>query len=109
MGRVVRVTCAVCVALAACPLERARAAGSWGWEQMASGLGELSRSSRTCVRNAMAVHVYEDLYAQGQIGALSLHSYIGLAARLRQNARFTVRRWTRRWFHRPGVRPTRRP
>jgi hypothetical protein len=93
-GRVVRVTCAVCVALAACPLGRAQAAGSWGREQMASGLGELSRSSRTCVRNVVAVHVYEDLYDQGQIGALSLHSYVGLAARLCQSALSVVRRWT---------------
>jgi hypothetical protein len=61
---------------------------------MASGLGELSRASRTCVRNAVAVHVYEDLYDQGQIGALSLHGYAELAARLCQKARFTVRRWT---------------
>ena len=92
--RVVGVACAVCVALAACPLGRAQAAGRWGREQMATGLGELSRSSSSCVRNAVAVHVYEELYDQGQIGALSLHSYAGLATRLCQSARLTVGRWT---------------
>ena len=107
--RVLRVACAVCVALAACPLGRAQAADSWGREQMARGLGELSRSSRTCVRNAVTVHVYKDLYDQGQIGALSLHSYAGLATRLCQNARFTVRRWTPSVVPQTGARPTRRP
>jgi hypothetical protein len=102
-GRVVGVACAVCVALAACPLGRAQAADSWGREQMASGLDQLHRSSSTCVGNAVGVHVYEGMYDQGQIGALSLHSYAALTTRLCQSARSTVRRWTPTVFPPSGL------
>jgi hypothetical protein len=47
--RVLGVACAVCVALAACPLGRAQASGGSGREQMARGLDQLHRSSSTCV------------------------------------------------------------
>jgi hypothetical protein len=61
---------------------------------MASGLDQLHRASSTCVANAVGVHVYEELYDQGQIGALSLHSYDALTTRLCRRALSTVRRWT---------------
>ena len=102
-GRVVGVACAVCVALAACPLGRAQAVDSWGREQMARGLDQLHRSSSTCVGNAVGVHVYEAMYDQGQIGALSLHSYAALTTRLCRSARSTVRRWTPTVFPQSGL------
>jgi hypothetical protein len=51
----------------------------------------------------VGVHVYEQMYDQGQIGALSLHSYAALTTKLCASARATVRHWTPTIFPPSGL------